>query len=80
VLDSRMGCAVHTTLPAGQGYTTLEFKINLVRPITEATGQVWGEGRVLHAGRRVASAEGKLTDDTGKLLAHATTTCLIFPL
>ena len=80
VLDSCMGCAVHTMLPAGQGYTTLEFKINLVRPITEATGQVWGEGRVLHAGRRVASAEGKLTDDTGKLLAHATTTCLIFPL
>ena len=80
VLDSCMGCAVHTTLPRGQGYTTLEFKINLVRPIVAGTGPMWGEGRVLHAGRRVASAEGRLTDEAGRLYAHATTTCLVFPL
>jgi uncharacterized protein (TIGR00369 family) len=80
LLDSCMGCAVHSTLPAGQAYTTLEFKINFVRPMTERTGRVRAEGRVVHPGKRAATAEGNLYDAKGKLLAHATTTCLIFPV
>ena len=77
LLDSAMGCAVHTLLEAGVGYTTLEVKTNFVRPITADTGAIRCEGTVLHAGSRVATAEGKLTDAAGKLLAHGTTTCLI---
>jgi uncharacterized protein (TIGR00369 family) len=77
LLDSAMGCAVHTLLEAGVGYTTLEVKTNFVRPITAETGTIRCEGVVLHAGSRVATAEGKLTDPNGKLLAHGTTTCLI---
>ena len=77
LLDSAMGCAVHTTLAAGVGYTTLEVKTNFVRPITAETGLIRCEGVVLHQGSRVATAEGKLTDGGGKLLAHGTTTCLI---
>lgn len=78
LLDSAMGCAVHTTLPAGIGYTTLELSVNLVRGITPATGTVVCEGRVLHAGRRTATAEARLTAEAGGgLLAHAKTTCLI---
>ena len=77
LLDSAMGCAVHTLLDAGVGYTTLEVKTNFVRPITADTGAIRCEGTVLHAGSRVATAEGKLTDAAGKLLAHGTTTCLI---
>src|ERR671915_522704 len=77
LLDSAMGCAVHTTLEAGVGYTTLEVKTNFVRPITAETGLIRCEGTVLHRGSRVATAEGKLTDAAGKLLAHGTTTCLI---
>ena len=78
LLDSAMGCAVHTTLPAGVGYTTLELSANLVRGITPATGPVICEGRVLHAGRRTATAEARLTAEAGgALLAHAKTTCLI---
>jgi len=80
LLDSCMGCAVHTTLPAGKAYTTLEFKINFVRAMTVETGRVRAEGRVIHPGSRAATAEGNLYDARGKLLAHATTTCLIFPL
>ncbi len=80
LLDSCMGCAVHTTLPAGQAYTTLEFKINFVRAMTDETGRVRAEGRVIHPGNRAATAEGNLYDARGKLLAHATTTCLIFPV
>jgi uncharacterized protein (TIGR00369 family) len=80
LLDSCMGCAVHTTLPAGQAYTTLEFKINFVRAMTDKTGRVRAEGRVIHPGNRAATAEGNLYDARGKLLAHATTTCMIFPL
>ncbi len=80
LLDSCMGCAVHTTLPAGQAYTTLEFKINFVRAMTDKTGRVRAEGRVIHPGKRAATAEGNLYDAQGKLLAHATTTCLIFTL
>ncbi len=77
LLDSAMGCAVHTTLEAGVGYTTLEVKANLVRPITADTGLIRCEGTVIHAGSRVATAEGRLIDPAGKLLAHGTTTCLI---
>jgi uncharacterized protein (TIGR00369 family) len=80
LLDSCMGCAVHTTMEKGFGYTTLEFKINFVRALTADTGKVRAEGRLLHGGRRAATSEGKLTDSSGKLLAHATTTCLVFPL
>jgi uncharacterized protein (TIGR00369 family) len=78
LLDSAVGCAVHTTLPAGQGYTTLELKINLVRALSEAVPLVRAEGKVIHAGRQVATAEGRIVGPDGKLYAHATTTCLIF--
>ena len=72
-----MGCAVHTLLDAGVGYTTLEVKTNFVRPITAETGLIRCEGTVVHQGSRIATAEGKLTDTAGKLLAHGTSTCLI---
>ena len=78
LLDSAMGCAVHTTLPAGAGYTTLEIKVNYVRALTVETGPVRCEARVIHVGGRTATAEGKLLDAGGKLYAHATTTCMIF--
>ena len=78
LLDSAMGCAVHTTLAAGVGYTTLEVKTNFVRPITAETGVIRCEGTVVHGGSRIATAEGRLVDGAGKLLAHGTTTCLIF--
>jgi uncharacterized protein (TIGR00369 family) len=77
LLDSAMGCAVHTLLDAGVGYTTIEVKTNFVRAITAETGVIWWEGTVIHKGSRVATAEGKLTDSAGRLLAHGTTTCLI---
>jgi uncharacterized protein (TIGR00369 family) len=77
LLDSAMGCAVHSVIPAGVEYTTLELKVNLVRGLTDATGTVRAEGRVLHAGRRTAIAEGRLTDAAGALYALSTTTCLI---
>ena len=78
LLDSAMGCAVHSTLPAGAGYTTLEIKVNYVRPMTAETGEVRCEARVIHAGGRTATAEGKILDAAGKLYAHGTTTCIIF--
>jgi uncharacterized protein (TIGR00369 family) len=79
LLDSAMGCAVQTTLPVGFGYTTLELKVNFVRPITRDTGPVRCEGRVLHDGKTVATADGRvIADNTGKLLAHGTATCLVF--
>ena len=81
LLDSAMGCAVHTTVPRGSGYTTVDLTINYVRPVTVETGPVRAERRVLHAGRRTATAEGRLVAvSDGKLLAHGLTTCLIFPL
>ena len=81
LLDSAMGCAVHTTLPEGAGYTTLELKVNFTRPITSETGRIVCEGKVLHRGGRVATAEGRvIADGSGKLLAHGTTTCLILSL
>jgi uncharacterized protein (TIGR00369 family) len=78
LLDSAVACAVHTTLAKGEAYTTLEFKLNLVRPLTEKTGPVTAEGRLVHRGRTMATAEGYLKDSAGKLYAHATTTCAIF--
>ena len=79
LLDSCMGLAVHSTLDKGFDQTTLEFKISLVRTITLETGQIRAEGKVLNCGRRVGTAEGRVTDAKGRLLAHGTTTCLIFP-
>src|SRR5829696_5895827 len=78
LLDSAMGCAVHSTLPAGAGYTTLEVKVNYIRALTAGTGEVRCEARVIHVGGRTATAEGKVLDAAGKLYAHATTTCIIF--
>jgi uncharacterized protein (TIGR00369 family) len=78
LLDSCMGLAIQSTLEKGLGQTTLEFKISLVRPITPETGLIWAEGTVLSRGRRVGTAEGRITDANGRLLAHGTTTCLIF--
>lgn len=80
LLDSALGCAVHTTLAPGMAYTTVELKVNFVRPLTNKTGPVACEGRVIHVGARLATAEAKLTDRAGKLYAHGTTTCMIFPM
>jgi uncharacterized protein (TIGR00369 family) len=78
LLDSCVACAIHTTLDPGQGYTTIELKVNYIRALTDRVGPVRAEGRVIHAGKQIGTAEGKLVDADGKLYAHATTTCLIF--
>ncbi len=78
LFDSAMGCAVHTMLPAGVGYTTLELKVNLLRAVTIETGRLLCEGKTIHVGGRIATAEARLTDEAGKLYGHATTTCMIF--
>lgn len=78
LLDSCVGCAVHSLLPAGKGYTTVELKVNFVRPVMPDSGLLRAEGRTIHVGGRVGIAEGRLTDANGRLYAHATTTCLIF--
>jgi uncharacterized protein (TIGR00369 family) len=80
LLDSAMGCAVQSMLPVGHGYTTLEFKVLLIKAITADTGEVRAEGRTLNVGRRAATAEARITDAMGRLLAHATTTCLVFEI
>ena len=80
LLDSAMGLAVQTTLPAGTGYTTLEFKISFIRGMSQDTGPVRTEGKTLNVGRRAATAEARITDANGRLLAHATTTCLVFEI
>jgi uncharacterized protein (TIGR00369 family) len=80
LLDSAMGLAVHSALPAGSGYTTLEFKVSFIRGMTKDTGPVRTEGRTLNVGRRAATAEARITDAKGRLLAHATTTCLVFEI
>ena len=80
LLDSVMGLAVHTELPAGTGYTTLEFKISFIKGMTRDTGPVRSEGKTLSVGRRAATAEARITDSKGRLLAHATTTCLVFEI
>jgi uncharacterized protein (TIGR00369 family) len=79
LLDSCMGLAIQSMLEPGLGSTTLEFKISLVRAITTETGQIRAEGKVLNCGRRVGTAEGRVSDAEGRLLAHGTTTCLVFP-
>jgi uncharacterized protein (TIGR00369 family) len=78
LLDSAMGCAVHSTLPVGKAYTTLELKVNLVKALTLRTPKVRCEGKVLSSGRRVATASSQILGPDGTLFAHATTTCLIF--
>ena len=75
-----MACAVHSTLAAGLGYTTVEFKLNLVRPIFGDSGPLRAEGKVVNAGRTIATSEGRLFGPDGKLYAHGTETCLIFAL
>jgi uncharacterized protein (TIGR00369 family) len=80
LLDSALGCAVHSMLPAGIGYTTVEFKVNLVRPLSEDSGEVICEGRVVHFGRTIATSEATLKTASGKLIAHGTETCAVFPL
>jgi uncharacterized protein (TIGR00369 family) len=78
LLDSAVGCAVHTAMPAGKSYTTLELKVNMLRALNKNVGLVRAEGRVIHVGGQVATAEARLVDAGGKLYAHATTTCLVF--
>jgi uncharacterized protein (TIGR00369 family) len=78
LLDSALGCAVHTTLPAGKGYTTLELKVNIVRALTVKVPLVRAVGRVVHGGSQVATAEARLQGHDGRLYAHASTTCLVF--
>lgn len=78
ILDSAMGLAVVTKLPAGVGQTTVEFKLSFIRPMSVQTGEVRGEGRVIHCGRSIATAEGRLLARDGRLIAHGTTTCMIF--
>jgi uncharacterized protein (TIGR00369 family) len=80
LLDSAMGLAVHTTLPPGTAYTTLEFKVSFIKGMTADTGPVRTEGRTLNVGRRTATAEARITDAKDRLLAHATTTCLVFEI
>lgn len=78
LLDSCVGCAVHSTLEAGKGYTTVELSVNIVRAITDRVPLVRAEGWIVHRGGQVATAEGRLTGPDGRLYAHATTTCLVF--
>jgi uncharacterized protein (TIGR00369 family) len=80
LLDSVMGCAVHTTLPHGRAYSTLEIKISYLRPMTLATGTITAEGRVINTGRKAAFAEGKIFDAAGKLLATGSTTCAVWDI
>ncbi|MES2072448.1 MAG: PaaI family thioesterase [Pseudomonadota bacterium] len=80
LLDSAVGCAVQSVLPKGVGYTTLEIKVNMIRALTDKSGPVRAEGKVIQVGSRVGTAEGRIIDANGKLYAHATTTCLVFPL
>jgi uncharacterized protein (TIGR00369 family) len=79
LLDSALGCAIFTTLAKGEAWTTLELKFNMVRPLSKDTGPVRAEGRVIHRGRTVATSDGTVKDRDGKLYAHASTTCMIFP-
>ena len=80
LLDSALACAIFTTMVKGEAWTTLELKVNFVRAITKDTGPVRAEGRIIYRGRTVATSEGELKDLSGKLYAHATTTCMVFPV
>jgi len=77
LLDSALGCAVHSTLKAGQGFTTVDLAVSFVRAVHQSTGKMRCEAKVIHAGGRIATAEGRLVDAEGKLYAHGTTTCLV---
>jgi len=80
MLDSALGCAVHTMMPAGRGYTTAELSVNFVRGLSPKVGRVRAEGQVIHCGKQLATAEARLFGPDGTLFAHATTTCLVFEL
>ena len=80
LLDSALGCAVHTMMPAGRGYTTAELGVNFVRGLSPQVGRVRAEGKVIHCGKQLATAEARLFGPDGTLFAHATTTCLVFEL
>jgi uncharacterized protein (TIGR00369 family) len=80
LLDSALGCAVHTTMPEGRAYTTLELKVNLVRAVSQKVPLVRAIGKVIHVGNQVATSEASLIGPDGKLYAHATTTCLVFEM
>jgi uncharacterized protein (TIGR00369 family) len=77
LLDSALGCAINTLSPPGRTYTTLELKINYTRPLTQDAGELRCEARVVHAGHRIATSEGRIVDARGKLYAHGTTTCIV---
>ena len=79
LLDSALGCSIFSLLKKGESWTTLDLKVNFVRPLSKDTGMVRAEGRIIHRGRTVSTSEGDLKDRAGKLYAHATTTCMIFP-
>jgi uncharacterized protein (TIGR00369 family) len=78
LLDTAAGCSVHTTLPAGVGYTSLDLNVKFLRPVTVGSGVLRCEGTVLSRGRRTALAEARMTDESGRLVAHATSTCMLF--
>jgi uncharacterized protein (TIGR00369 family) len=78
LLDSCVACSIHTMLPAGKAYTTAELKINIVRPLTTKVPLVRAEGKVIHMGNRMGTADGRIVGPDGKLYAHASTTCFIF--
>lgn len=80
LLDSALGCAVQSTLAAGRSYTTAELSINIVRPASHQTGPLRAVAKIIHAGRRIATTEARVEDESGKLYAHATTTCVIFDM
>jgi uncharacterized protein (TIGR00369 family) len=80
ILDTVMACAVHSTLKAGEAYTTVEYKVHCVRPVMPGMGTLRAEGTIVSRGRRVATSEGKLTDARGRLIAHGTETCLVMPV
>jgi len=80
LLDAALGCAVHTLMPPGRGYTTAELSLNIVRALTPKVQRVRAEGRVIHCGRQLATADARLVGPDGTLYAHATTTCLVFEL
>ena len=80
LLDSAVGCAVHTMIPAGRGYTTAELSVNIVRAASHKSGPLRAIGTVIHCGRQLATAEGRIVGADGKLYAHATTTCLVFEM
>jgi len=77
LLDTALGCAINTMMPAGRRFTTLELHINLTRPLTQEAGQLRCEATVIHVGGRIATSEGRITDSNGKLYAHGTTTCIV---